>query len=100
MLNLGKCINMFVVLDELTNIKASIKNDHSAFKKSMTHLKKLQSDKKLSEKVAKNSMFLANKVSFAKILSESKIDIRVCSFSATGSNPRYSSWRPPKDQRI
>ena len=33
LLTLGKLINMFAVLDELKNMKASIKNDLAAYKK-------------------------------------------------------------------
>ena len=33
LLTLGKFINMFAVLDELKNMKASIKNDYSAYRK-------------------------------------------------------------------
>lgn len=34
LLTLGKFINMFAVLDELKNMKCSVKNDHSAYKRS------------------------------------------------------------------
>ena len=34
LLTLGKFINMFAVLDELKNMKSSVKNDHSAFRRS------------------------------------------------------------------
>lgn len=33
LLTLGKFINMFAVLDELKNMKCSVKNDHSAYKR-------------------------------------------------------------------
>ena len=33
LLTLGKFINMFAVLDELKNMKASIKNDYSAYRR-------------------------------------------------------------------
>ena len=33
LLTLGKFINMFAVLDVLKNIKASIKNDYSAYRR-------------------------------------------------------------------
>lgn len=36
LLTLGKFINMFAVLDELKNMKCSVKNDHSAYKRSGT----------------------------------------------------------------
>lgn len=35
LLTLGKFINMFAVLDELKNMKCSVKNDHSAYKRSV-----------------------------------------------------------------
>ena len=34
LLTLGEFINMFAVLDELKNMKCSVKNDHSAYKRS------------------------------------------------------------------
>ena len=37
LLTLGKFINMFAVLDELKNMKCSVKNDHSAYKRSGLH---------------------------------------------------------------
>ena len=36
LLTLGKFINMFAVLDELKNMKCSVKNDHSAYKRYST----------------------------------------------------------------
>ena len=33
LLTLGKFINMFAVLDELKNMKSSVKNDHSAYRR-------------------------------------------------------------------
>lgn len=36
LLTLGKFINMFAVLDELKNMKCSVKNDHSAYKRYCT----------------------------------------------------------------
>ena len=33
LLTLGKFINMFAVLDELKNMKASVKNDYSAYRR-------------------------------------------------------------------
>lgn len=37
LLTLGKFINMFAVLDELKNMKCSVKNDHSAYKRYAKH---------------------------------------------------------------
>lgn len=39
LLTLGKFINMFAVLDELKNMKCSVKNDHSAYKRYSETLK-------------------------------------------------------------
>jgi cytoplasmic FMR1 interacting protein len=33
LLTIGKFINMFAVLDELKNMKSSVKNDYSAYKR-------------------------------------------------------------------
>ena len=33
LLTLGKFVNMFAVLDELKNMKASVKNDYSAYRR-------------------------------------------------------------------
>lgn len=41
LLTLGKFINMFAVLDELKNMKCSVKNDHSAYKRSAPLLSSL-----------------------------------------------------------
>lgn len=41
LLTLGKFINMFAVLDELKNMKCSVKNDHSAYKRYSETLKDL-----------------------------------------------------------
>ncbi|CAJ0961812.1 unnamed protein product [Ranitomeya imitator] len=40
LLTLGKFINMFAVLDELKNMKCSVKNDHSAYKRAAQFLRK------------------------------------------------------------
>ena len=40
LLTLGKFINMFAVLDELKNMKSSVKNDHSAFRRQIINLGK------------------------------------------------------------
>jgi len=36
LLTLGKLINMFAVLDELKNMKSSVKNDYSAYRRLVT----------------------------------------------------------------
>ena len=38
LLTLGKFINMFAVLDELKNMKASVKNDYSAYRRYNAHV--------------------------------------------------------------
>ena len=39
LLTLGKFINMFAVLDELKNMKSSVKNDYSAYRRAAQFLK-------------------------------------------------------------
>ena len=60
LLTLGQAINMFVVLDEMTNIKASILNDYAAYNKSMTFLKRLN-DPKSAKRSQETYLFLATK---------------------------------------
>ncbi len=42
LLTLGKFINMFAVLDELKNMKSSVKNDHSAYRRLVDFNEKFQ----------------------------------------------------------
>ena len=58
LLTLGKMINMFAILDELKNIKSSVKNDFSTFKRSVQYLK-LDSDFQALHESQNLSMFLA-----------------------------------------
>ncbi|XP_032879162.1 cytoplasmic FMR1-interacting protein 1 isoform X2 [Amblyraja radiata] len=59
LLTLGKFINMFAVLDELKNMKCSVKNDHSAYKRAAQFLRKMSDPQSIQE--SQNlSMFLAN----------------------------------------
>uniref|UniRef100_A0A2K5YIP9 Cytoplasmic FMR1-interacting protein n=1 Tax=Mandrillus leucophaeus TaxID=9568 RepID=A0A2K5YIP9_MANLE len=59
LLTLGKFINMFAVLDELKNMKCSVKNDHSAYKRAAQFLRKMADPQSIQE--SQNlSMFLAN----------------------------------------
>uniref|UniRef100_A0A8C6TL09 Cytoplasmic FMR1-interacting protein n=1 Tax=Neogobius melanostomus TaxID=47308 RepID=A0A8C6TL09_9GOBI len=59
LLTMGKFINMFAVLDELKNMKCSVKNDHSAYKRAAQFLRKMSEPSSIQE--SQNlSMFLAN----------------------------------------
>ncbi|XP_061416074.1 cytoplasmic FMR1-interacting protein 2 isoform X1 [Lethenteron reissneri] len=59
LLTLGKFINMFAVLDELKNMKCSVKNDYSAYKRAAQFLRKMSDPQSIQE--SQNlSMFLAN----------------------------------------
>ncbi|XP_026290663.2 cytoplasmic FMR1-interacting protein-like [Frankliniella occidentalis] len=58
MLTLGKFINMFAVLDELKNMKSSVKNDYSTYRRAAQFLKVMADSQTLQE--SQNlSMFLA-----------------------------------------
>ncbi|VDK48795.1 unnamed protein product [Anisakis simplex] len=58
LLTLGKTLNMFAVLDELKNMKASIKNDFSTFRRSAQFLQ-VMSDTQTIHEMQNLSMFLA-----------------------------------------
>uniref|UniRef100_A0A0N4UEL4 Cytoplasmic FMR1-interacting protein n=1 Tax=Dracunculus medinensis TaxID=318479 RepID=A0A0N4UEL4_DRAME len=58
LLTLGKTLNMFAVLDELKNMKASIKNDFSTFRRSAQFLQ-VMSDTRMIQEMQNLSMFLA-----------------------------------------
>ncbi|CAG0895532.1 unnamed protein product [Cyprideis torosa] len=58
LLTLGKFINMFATLDELKNMKSSVKNDYSTYRRAAQFLKVL-SDSASLEESQKLSMFLA-----------------------------------------
>ncbi|XP_071452530.1 cytoplasmic FMR1-interacting protein isoform X2 [Hetaerina americana] len=58
LLTLGKLINMFAVLDELKNMKSSVKNDYSTYRRAAQFLKVMADSQTLQE--SQNlSMFLA-----------------------------------------
>ncbi|OQR79720.1 cytoplasmic FMR1-interacting protein-like [Tropilaelaps mercedesae] len=58
LLTLGKFINMFAVLDELKNMKSSVKNDYATYRRAAQFLKVLADSQQLQE--SQNlSMFLA-----------------------------------------
>uniref|UniRef100_A0A0K0CZB7 DUF4371 domain-containing protein n=1 Tax=Angiostrongylus cantonensis TaxID=6313 RepID=A0A0K0CZB7_ANGCA len=57
-LTLGRFLNMFAVLDELKNMKASIKNDFSAFRRAAQFLQ-VMSDTQTIHDMQNLSMFLA-----------------------------------------
>lgn len=71
LLTLGKFINMFAVLDELKNMKSSVKNDHSAFRRAAQFRK---SDSYAGLESQNLSMFLATndiiRVNLKKALDE------------------------------
>lgn len=59
LLTLGKFINMFAVLDALKNMKSSVKNDYSSFRRAAQFLKKMSDPQSIQE--SQNlSMFLAH----------------------------------------
>ncbi|KRX64803.1 Cytoplasmic FMR1-interacting protein, partial [Trichinella sp. T9] len=58
LLSLGKLINMFAVLDELKNMKASIKNDYSTYRRAAQFLQ-VMSDSQTLQESQNLSMFLA-----------------------------------------
>lgn len=58
LLTLGKFLNMFAILDELKNIKSSVKNDYATYRRAAQFLKVLSDSNSLKE--SQNlSMFLA-----------------------------------------
>lgn len=58
LLTLGKFINMFAVLDELKNMKSSVKNDYATYRRAAQFLKVLSDSDSLQESQSL-SMFLA-----------------------------------------
>ena len=58
LLTLGKFINMFAVLDELKNMKSSVKNDYATYRRAAQFLKVIADSQAIQE--SQNlSMFLA-----------------------------------------
>lgn len=58
LLTLGKFVNMFAVLDELKNMKSSVKNDYSTYRRAAQFLK-VMSDSQTLQESQNLSMFLA-----------------------------------------
>ncbi|KAF1758237.1 hypothetical protein GCK72_014695 [Caenorhabditis remanei] len=73
LLTLGRFINMFAVLDELKNMKASIKNDFSTFKRASQFLQTM-SDTDSIQRMQNLSMFLATQ---NKIKDDLKLKLKV-----------------------
>lgn len=70
LLTLGKLINMFAVLDELKNMKASIRNDHSHYRRATQFLQKVGNEAAIQE--SQNlSVFLATTHQIRDSLKES-----------------------------
>ena len=70
LLTLGKFINMFAVLDELKNMKSSVKNDYATYRRAAQFLKVLADSQQLQE--SQNlSMFLATQNKIRDQLKES-----------------------------
>ncbi|MFH4984178.1 hypothetical protein AB6A40_010887 [Gnathostoma spinigerum] len=67
LLTLGKTLNMFAVLDELKNMKASIKNDFSTFRRSAQFLQ-VMSDTQTIQEMQDLSMFLATQNKIKNLL--------------------------------
>uniref|UniRef100_T1IPJ0 Cytoplasmic FMR1-interacting protein n=1 Tax=Strigamia maritima TaxID=126957 RepID=T1IPJ0_STRMM len=69
LLTLGKFINMFAVLDELKNMKSSVKNDYSTYRRAAQFLKVMADSQALQE--SQNlSMFLATQNKIRDTLKE------------------------------
>ena len=66
LLTLGRFMNMFAVLDALKNIKASVKNDHSSYRRAGQFLKRFQEKGNIHIKIHRFSRFLS--VSRTKML--------------------------------
>ncbi|XP_067136857.1 cytoplasmic FMR1-interacting protein isoform X6 [Centruroides vittatus] len=70
LLTLGKFINMFAVLDELKNMKSSVKNDYATYRRAAQFLKVMADSQALQE--SQNlSMFLATQNKIRDTLKES-----------------------------
>ena len=67
LLTLGKFINMFAVLDELKNMKSSVKNDYATYRRAAQFLKVIADSQAIQE--SQNlSMFLAKQGSIREEL--------------------------------
>jgi len=77
LLTLAKFINMFATLDELKNMKSSVKNDYATYRRAAQFLKVLSDAQSLQE--SQNlSMFLATQNKIRDSLSESLAQIPNC----------------------
>lgn len=75
LLTLGKFINMFAVLDELKNMKSSVKNDYATYRRAAQFLKVMADSQALQE--SQNlSMFLATQGKIRDTLKENLEKIR------------------------
>ncbi|XP_040569024.1 cytoplasmic FMR1-interacting protein [Lepeophtheirus salmonis] len=75
LLTLGKFINMFAVLDELKNMKSSVKNDYATYRRAAQFLKVMADSQKLQE--SQNlSMFLATQGKIRDTLKDGLENIR------------------------
>ena len=70
LLTLGKFINMFAVLDELKNMKSSVKNDYATYRRAAQFLKVLSDSESLQESQSL-SLFLALQNKICDTLKES-----------------------------
>jgi len=75
LLTLGKFINMFAVLDELKNMKSSVKNDYATYRRAAQFLKVIADSQAIQE--SQNlSMFLAKQGSIREELKKALEKIR------------------------
>jgi len=75
LLTIGKFINMFAVLDELKNMKSSVKNDYATYRRAAQFLKVMADSQALQE--SQNlSMFLATQGKIRDTLKENLEKIR------------------------
>lgn len=75
LLTLGKFINMFAVLDELKNMKSSVKNDYATYRRAAQFLKVMADSQSLQE--SQNlSMFLATQGKIRDTLKDNLEKIR------------------------
>ena len=91
LLTLGKFINMFAVLDELKNMKSSVKNDYATYRRAAQFLKVMADSQALQE--SQNlSMFLATQGKIRETLKGTFIWFSQANyFKFSMSNCLYSS---------
>ena len=73
LLTLGKFLNMFIVLDELKNMKASMKNDMSTFRRAVQTLNSGPVNLSVLQEL---SMFFATQNKIRDTLKEELIKVR------------------------